>query len=311
VPYVNAPEYRPAPAADFVLPFDLPRSGLRGRFVRLDKVSARALEAHALPEAAARIAAETCVLATLLGSALKLSGRLTVQTKSNGALDLITADYYGAEADRAAGVRGFARLDEAKFAQLGTAPPGFPALLGEGVVAITIEPELGGQTYQGIVPLASEGIAASAEGYFAQSEQLPTAIRLAAAPLFTRGDPAPRWRAGGMMLQATPEGSADVDDWERLSLFLATLEDFELVDVGLAAETLLWRLFHEDEVRVHPAEPVVFHCGCQAGRIASVLRAYSESERDGLADPDGIIRAKCEFCGTVHAIAPADLAHTD
>jgi molecular chaperone Hsp33 len=311
VSFVNAPAYRPAPAADFVLPFDLPRAGFRGRFIRLDKVSARALEAHRLPEAASRLAAETCVLATLLGSALKLSGRLTVQTKSDGPLDLITADYYGAEEPLPAGVRAFARLDQKRFAALGTVAPAFPALIGEGVVAITIEPKAGGQTYQGIVPLAEAGIAASAEAYFAQSEQLPTAIRLAAAPLFLPGDPEPRWRAGGMMLQATPERAIDVDDWERLSLFLATLEDVELVDVGLAAETLLWRLFHEDEVRVHPAEPIAFRCGCETARIASVLRAYSAREREGLADADGIIRAKCEFCGTVHEIGPADLAPAD
>lgn len=178
-------------------------------------------------------------------------------------------------------------------------------------MAITIEPEEGGQTYQGIVPLSPDGIAASAETYFAQSEQLPTALRLAAAPLYMPGAGAPRWRAGGMMIQATPETNVDIDDWERLSLFLATLEDIELVDSALSAEALLWRLFHEDEVRVHTADPIVFHCGCEAARIASVLRAYSESERAGLADADGVIRAKCEFCGTVHAIGPADLAPAD
>lgn len=310
---MNGPkvEYRPAPPGDFVLPFDLPRAGVRGRLVRLDAVSDRALKAHVLPEAAARIAAEACVLATLLGAALKLSGRLTIQTKSDGPLDLVTTDYYGAETERPAGIRCFARLDEARFANLNTLAPAFVQLMGEGVVAITIEPKRGGQTYQGIVPLAPEGIAASAEAYFVQSEQLPTALRLAAAPLFVSGDPSPRWRAGGVMLQATPEHAVDVDDWERLSLFLATLEDFELVDTALAAESLLWRLFHEDEVRVHPAEAIIFHCGCETERIASVLRTYSPDERAGLADIDGIIRARCEFCGAVHEIRPGDLAPAD
>jgi len=306
VSYVNAPAYRRAPPADFMLAFDLPRARIRGRLVRLDSVSARALEAHRLPEAPSRVAAEACVLATLLGSALKLNGRLTVQAKSNGPLDLVTADYFGPETDLSSGVRGYARLEPDRFAALGTQAPDFTALVGEGVVAITIEPERGGQTYQGIVPLATS-LSASAEAYFAQSEQLPTAIRLAAAPLFMPGDKSPRWRAGGIMLQATPEGTIDVDDWERLSLFLASVEDFELVDVGLSAETLLWRLFHEDEVRVHPAEPVAFRCRCETARIASVLRAYTENEREGLADADGIIRAKCEFCGTVHEIGPKEL----
>jgi molecular chaperone Hsp33 len=304
---VGERDYEPAPAADFVLPFDLPQAGLRGRLVRLDAASSRALEAHALPEPAARIAAETCVLGALLGSALKLDGRLTVQTKSTGPLDLVAADYYGAEADRPAGVRSFARLDEQRFASLSDAPS-FEAMAGEGIVAITIEPRQGEQRYQGIVALAPQSIAASAEAYFAQSEQLPTAIRLAAAPVYVPGKAGSHWIAGGLMLQATPEGRVDARDWERLAAFLTTVEDMELVDVSLAAETLLWRLFHEDEVRVHQSEAVAFRCDCESGRIASVLRSYAPAEREGLADPDGIIRARCEFCGRMHEIEAADLS---
>lgn len=301
-------EYRRAPAADFVLAFDLPDAGLRGRLVRLDAVSTRALEAHPLPEPAARVAAETCVLGTLLGSTLKLDGRLTVQTKSAGPLDLVAADYYGAEHDRPAGIRSYARLDEDRFAALGERPPKFESMTGEGVVAITIEPKTGGQRYQGIVSLAHESIAASAEAYFAQSEQLPTAIRLAAAPVFEPGNPRAQWLAGGLMLQATPEGRVDSDDWERLASYVATLEDMELVDISLAAETLLWRLFHEDEVRVHQAESIVFRCDCDTDRIVSVLRAYPPTERNGLADADGIIRARCEFCGRMHEIPAVEIA---
>nr|AYC79436.1 hypothetical protein [uncultured bacterium] len=300
-------EYRRAPAADFVLPFDLPDAGLRGRLVRLDAASTRALESHPLPEPAARVAAETCVLGTLLGSTLKLDGRLTVQTKSAGPLDLVAADYYGAEQDRPAGIRSYARLDEGRFAALGERPPKFESMTGEGVVAITIEPKTGGQRYQGIVSLAQESIAASAEAYFAQSEQLPTAIRLAAAPVFEPGNPRPQWLAGGLMLQATPEGRVDSDEWERLASYVATLEDMELIDVSLAAETLLWRLFHEDEIRVHQAESIAFRCDCDTGRIVSVLRAYPQSEREALADADGIVRARCEFCGRMHEIPPGEI----
>ena len=175
-------------------------------------------------------------------------------------------------------------------------------------MAITIEPKRGGNTYQGIVELSPDGIAASAETYFAQSEQLPTAIRLAAAPLFVAGDKTPRWRAGGLMLQMTPDAAKDKsrneDDWARLSLLLKTVEDLELVDTALAPETVLWRLFHEDEVRVQPAEPIAFRCDCDASRIVQILKGYAPDERAGLADPDGIIRARCEFCGTMHEIGP-------
>ena len=294
--------YVPAPAADFVLPFDLPEVGLRGRFVRLDLTSSRALSAHKLAEPAARVAGEALALAALLGSTLKLDGRLTLQTKSDGPLDLVTVDYRGSENGKPAGLRGYARLDVERFGKLAT-PVLFEKLAGEGALAITIEPRNGDQTYQGVVELSDLGMAASAETYFSQSEQLPTVIRLAAAPLYTPGETAPRWRAGGIMLQATPEGRRDNDDdWERLTLFLETVEPFELVDTELKGEDLLWRLFNEDEVRVLPFEPLAFRCDCDSNRIKDVLESYSEEDRKGLADPDGIIRARCEFCGTVHEV---------
>jgi len=301
--------YVPAPAADFVLPFSMPEIGIRGRMIRLDAVSARALSAHDLPESANRVLGEALVLTAMLGSSVKLDGRLTLQAKSNGSLDLLTVDYYGAdEARRNAGLRGFARLNSESFAALGDDARNFGKLVGEGSLAITIEPRLGDQSYQGIVPLSSKGIAASAEGYFAQSEQLPTAIRLAAAPAFVPGNKQPAWRAGGIMLQAIPDASRDEDDWNRLSLFLETVEDIELLDTALPAEDLLWRLFHEDSVRVHTPERLAFHCGCDGTRIAGILRAYTDEERRALADADGIVRARCEFCGIVHAIGPQELA---
>jgi molecular chaperone Hsp33 len=306
---IPAKDLTPAPAGDFVLPFDIAKAGVRGRFVRLDTASTQALEAHILPEAASRAAGEALALAALLGSALKLDGRLTVQTKSSGPLDLVTADYYGADDEKSRGVRGYARLDAERFAALGDQQ--FATLAGEGALAITIEPKRGGQTYQGIVSLSPEGLAASAETYFAQSEQLPTVIRLAAAPLFVTGEKHPRWRAAGLMLQMTPEASKaperNEDDWNRLSLLAKTVEDLELVDTDLAPETVLWRLFHEDEVRVQPAEPLSFRCDCDATRITGVLKSYAPEERKGLADPDGIIRARCEFCGVTHEITPEAL----
>lgn len=302
--------YTPAPPADFVLAFDFADAGVRGRLVRLDAVSARALSAHALPEAANRTLGETLALSALLGSALKLDGRLTVQTRSNGPLDLIAADYYGAEDGRPAGVRGFARLDETGFAALGESAPPFARAAGAGSLAITIEPRRGGNTYQGIVTLDPAGIAPSAEAYFAQSEQLPTMIRLAAVPVIEPGRET-HWRAGGLMLQAVPGEARDEDDWRRFGFILETLEAFELIDADLSAEDLLWRLFNEDEVRVEPAEPLVFRCDCRKERIAAVLKSYAPGEREGLADPDGTIRAKCEFCACVHEIAPEDLSRTE
>ena len=159
---MSAEGHIPAPPGDFVLPFDLPAAGVRGRIVRLDAASARALSAHALAGTGSRVLGEVLALGALLGTALKLDGRLTVQTKSNGALDLVSADYYGAQDDKPKGVRGFARLNDETFAH-SVPSPDFAQLVGKGSLAITIEPRTGEQTYQGIVALSPSGIAASAE----------------------------------------------------------------------------------------------------------------------------------------------------
>jgi molecular chaperone Hsp33 len=295
--------YAPAPAADFVLPFYLPNAGLRGRLVRLDAVSTRALSAHPLPEAGQRLLAEALSLSAILGSALKLEGRLSVQLKGDGPLNLLATDYFAGDgAAKGGGLRGYARLDERAFAEAGS-PGEFAKLVGEGAFAITIEPKKGAQAYQGLVSLAADGLAASAEIYFAQSEQLPTVLRLAAGPSYRSG--AGRgWRAGGLMVQALPGKTAEEvkasDDWQRIALFLETLDDVELLDTDLSAESVLWRLFHEDEVRVHKSEPLRFECSCRAERIRSVLKSYPVGELKDLPDPDGVIRTRCEFCGTMY-----------
>jgi molecular chaperone Hsp33 len=296
--------YTPAPASDFVLPFSLDNVGLRGRLARLDSTCTRALSAHRLPEPAQRTLAEALALSAILGSALKLEGRLSVQIKSDGPLDLLVTDYFaGGERNmRNGGLRGYARLDEKKFAELGR-PADFASLTGKGALAITIEPKLGAQAYQGLVPLSREGLAASAEVYFSQSEQLPTRLRLAAAPIYRAGI-GHGWRAGGLMVQALPsKAPGDIqssDDWRRVGLFLDSLEDIELLASEISAESVLWRLFHEDEVRVHRSETLGFECSCRPDRIRAVLSAYSAEELKDLPDPDGVIRTRCEFCGMVY-----------
>src|SRR5262245_59073933 len=163
-----ARSYIPAPSADFVLPFDLAEVGMRGRMVRLDSVSSRALVTHPLPEPAQRILAEALVLAALLGSALKFEGRLSVQLKGDGPMNLLVTDYFGGPGGKVVGLRGYARLEEEAFAAAGR-PSDFAHLVGKGALAITIEQKKGVQTYQGLVPLSADGLAASAETYFAQS----------------------------------------------------------------------------------------------------------------------------------------------
>jgi len=297
-------QYTPAPSADFVLPFELPDAGLRGRLLRLDTVSTRALSAHPLPEAGQRVLAEALALSALLGSALKMEGRLSVQIKGDGPMNLLVTDYFAG-----GGLRGYARIREQNFAAAGS-PSDFGTLAGDGALAITIEPKKGAAPYQGLVPLSPNGLAACAENYFAQSEQLATILRVAAAPVYTSGV-GHSWRAGAMMVQAVPGPNAedirDSESWQKVMLFMQTLSDIELLDTDVAAETVLWRLFHEEEVRLRSSLALRFQCTCEADRVFSILKSYPVEELRELPDPDGIIRARCEFCGSVYEFSLTSL----
>lgn len=296
------------PATDFILPFDLPKAGVRGRLVRLEEASTQALAPHPMKEPAMRTTGELIALVTLTGSLFKLDGRLTAQTKSTGPLNMAVADYYGAEltGGKGVGVRAYTRTTEVLDA-LGKAPS-FGALTGDGVMAITVRPRADERDYQGITKLDPKGLAQSAEAYFSQSVQLETLVRLAAGPLYNQGEPEAKWRAAGLLLQVVPDDTHGPEDWERVSTLAATIQDGELLDADLSAETLLWRLFNQEEVRLLPHEAVSFHCGCDTDNIGTVLKQYSAEERAKLADEDGFIRAKCQFCGKEHAFAEKDFA---
>ena len=299
---------------DFVRSFQIEGMNVRGRIVHLTDVADRVIAAHGYPEPVSRLVGEALVLAALLGASLKFSGTLTVQTRSDGPVRMIVADFASPGT-----VRACATFDADAVAALGKSPR-FEQLVGKGSIAITIDPDTDLERYQGVVPLEGSGLAEAAMTYFEQSEQIPTAIRISVATLATRGAQGreSHWRAGGMLIQnlaalggIQPAGGSDdrdhEDDWPRALALFSTIETHELVDPQVEAERLLYRLYHEDGVRVFDLQPLVFSCRCDADRVSAVLRQYPPAELQGLAEKDGLIRATCEFCSTTYAFAPDTL----
>lgn len=297
---------------DFVRSFQIEGMNVRGRIVHLTDLADRVIAAHAYPESVSRVVGEALALAALLGEALKFEGTLTLQTRGDGPLRMVVADYTSPGT-----IRACATFDRDAVEALGP-KPSFGELVGSGSIAITIDPGGDMDRYQGIVPLEGDGLADGAMTYFERSEQIPTRIKLSVATLRTRESASqrPQWRAGGIMIQNLAElgGRAIVkpqqdaaEDWRRASTLFDTAESHELVDPQVPAERLLYRLFHEDGVRVFRTHPLAFGCRCTPERVQSVLSQYSESEVCGLAEDDGRIHAKCEFCSTVYRFAPEDV----
>jgi len=285
---------------------------VRGRIVHLTDLADRVLAAHAYPDNVSRVVGEALALVALLGTSLKFEGTLTLQTRSDGPLRMIVADYTSPGT-----IRACATFDRAAVDALGPTPD-FSALVGAGSLAITIDPGGEMERYQGIVPLEGEGLADGATNYFERSEQIPTRIKLSVATLSARGasEPRPHWRAGGIVIQnlaalgghaASRPAQESNEDWVRASILFSTVEPHELVDPQVEAERLLYRLFHEDGVRVFEAQPLAFGCRCSADRVVTVLSQYPDEEIRGLVEDDGQIRATCEFCSTVYRFAPDDI----
>ncbi len=295
--------FAPDPFADdFVAPFQIEGWPVRGRVARLSDVVNDILNRHAYPEPVANLLGEACALAALVGSSLKFEGRLIVQAQGDGPVNYVVCDY-----DSDGSLRGYCRFDAVRVAEAskGFVRPGARTLLGDGVFVMTIDQGPDRERHQGITAIEGETLALCAEQYFDQSEQTPTRIRLAVAQLAT--DEGFVWRAGGMMLQNVAEDDArgsTQDVWERAQALFATLGEDELVDPQVPSQTLLWRLFNEDGVRLFEPRQLRAFCRCSNDRILGVLQAFGADERQDMIEADGKIRVTCEYCSRTYEVEP-------
>jgi len=305
---------------DSVLPFQLDRADVRGRFARVDGALARILSRHAYPPAIEELVAEAVLLTALIGQAIKLRWKLSLQIRGNGPARLIATDYYAPETEGApARLRAYASFDAERLDPEG---PGF-AQIGQGFFAILIDQGAGNLPYQGITPIAGGALAACAETYFAQSEQLPTRFATAHGR-----DEAGNRRAGGIMLQVMPKaspgaaaaaeapedgllratdllGGAEGEDWARVNILLDTVEAGELTGPEVQPPDVLVRLFHEEGPRAFPAQPLRFGCTCSEDRVRASLSIYSARDIATMTTPEGTVTADCQFCGAHYVLDPA------
>ncbi|MCE2517167.1 MAG: Hsp33 family molecular chaperone HslO [Alphaproteobacteria bacterium] len=312
----------PAAAQGLVLPFLIDvgerKAALRGRLARVDEVASSILSRHDYPSAVAELSAESMALAACLATTMDYDGVFTLQASGNGDVKTLFADVTSSGA-----MRAYAQHDE----ELDPATPlGAPApligLMGTGYLAFTVDQGEQGR-YQGIVPIEDADLTGVAMRYFADSEQIDTALLIAALPKISgpitsgpkKSQPtdAGGWHAAALMLQRIPETggtndapiiSAEEDDiWHTACTLMATCTRDELVDPELAPADLLRRLFHELDVSVLPLREITDECRCSPDRVDRMLAGLSKDERLEFADDDGMITVACEFCKKEHRSA--------
>ncbi|MFK3651375.1 Hsp33 family molecular chaperone HslO [Lysobacter enzymogenes] len=286
----------PAPPAadghDRLTRFLIETAGVRGVHVRLDETWRQIRERAEYPAAAAELLGEAAAAAALFTGHAKVDGRLSVQLRGDGALRTLFA-----ECTAAGTLRGIVQLAE----EGGEVSRDLGQLGDQAVLAITIEnPSVGGREpirYQGLVALESDSLADAFEGYFRQSEQLPTRLLLAAD-----GE-----RAAGLMLQKLPGDGGDEDGWTRVGALFETVRDGELLE--LPAQTLLHRLFHEDGAQLLGSKPLAFACSCSRGRVEAMLVSLGRDEAQAAVDAaGGQAQVRCEFCGQTYRFDGVEVA---
>lgn len=257
---------------------------IRGVVSGVQQTCADCFENHDYPAVIQQVLGEMLAAVSLLSSNLKFKGRLILQAQGRGNVRVLMAEC-NHDRDLRAIARYEGELDE---------QANFVDLLPQGQVVLTIEPEQG-QPYQGIVPLDGENLGKCLENYFLSSEQLPTQIQLA-----SDGE-----KAAGMMLQVLPAQGTGEEDWDRVSHLASTLKSEELLE--LDNETLLYRLFHEEQCRLYEPDEVRFKCTCSRQRSEASLKLVEKEELLEVLDEQGKVAVNCQFCNAQYDFDAADI----
>lgn len=274
---------------DIAQRFLFENTDIRGELVSIDNSFAESVAAHDYPAPIKKLLGELAAASILLASTLKFEGLMALQAKGDGALSLLMVECTDQKTFRV-----LARFDEEKISG-----ESLSELLGQGTMAITIDP-IKGNRYQGIVPLDKGSLSECLQEYFIQSVQLPTKLWLA-----SDGE-----SASGMLLQSLPN-SAEVSEtdheafWTHVTALGETIKQEELLE--LDAETILHRLFHEEEVRLFDAEAVAFSCNCSRQRSAKIISSLDKAEIDSVIKEIGEVAMDCQFCNRRHVFNAEDV----
>ena len=289
-------------SGNMIRPFQLESSSLRGRIVRFNSVLDDILQPHGYPDVVSQLLGEMVTLCSMLSSMLKFEGIFTLQTSGDGPVSMLVADMMSSGE-----IRGCATFHEDRLKDI--EDNNFKALLGKGYIAFTVDQGENMERYQGIVELKGDSLLESIQHYFEQSEQIQTAMMLAVRK--QEG----KWISSGLMLQHMPTDGGhgqevmtqdvkaksenvhylDEEDWQRAKILLESCKEEELLSDDLNSHDILFRLFHEEGVRVFSPTALKHQCRCSADKVKNIYKMLTPEEREDMIK-DGKVVMTCEFC---------------
>ena len=297
---------------DLIQPFNLQAGrahgpALTGRLTRLGPLADDVLNRHDYPEPVALLVGQSLALGATLAGALKFNGVFTLQMQGDGPVSLVVVDISTDDEGATYTLRSYAKFDAEKLEAMDSLSA--RTLLGKGYLALTVDQGDHTERYQGLVELVGDTLAEFAQHYFRQSQQMDAAVMVSAG---REGD-AGAWRAAGIMLQRVADQALELlpsddgdDPWRRTMMLMATGTDAEMLDPELAPRRYLYRLFHEEGLRVTPPRPLTRGCRCSEERILNVLHQLPQAELLDLSI-DGAVEVTCEFCNALYLFDPQTL----
>ena len=261
----------------------------RGELVQLKNSYQAIIDKHNYPPGVQQLLGELLAATSLLTATLKFEGEITVQLQGNGPVG-----YLSVNGNHNQVMRGIARLTTE------TSAVGLKALIGKGNMVITIRPDKG-EPYQGIVALEKETLADCLAHYFEASEQIPTSIWL-----FTDVE---QQLVAGALVQLLPDGDdkqQQQDDYQHLCQLTNTIKAAEIF--ALDGQALLYRLYHQEEVRLFEPQQVSYQCGCSEDKCLQAISQIQPSELKNILAEQGSVSMTCDYCLTTYAFGDKELA---
>jgi len=280
------------PTNDDSYRFLFENADIRGETVILDNVLKDLLATHEYGPGVQKLLGEFAAATVVISNNLKFDGKVVLQGRGDGPISLIMV-----ECSSDGHIRGIARgaLD---------APEGsLRTHLAEGVLTLTIEPEIG-QRYQGIIAIQRDELADVLSDYFEQSEQLATKFWLS-----TRAG-----ASAGLMLQQLPKQlvtseEARLDQWQTLCALADTMTPDELIDTE--TDRLLFRLFNEWDVKRFEPKCIRFSCNCSRDRSLDAIRLLPDHEITELFEEQQTVTMNCEMCGESYHFSRNDVDQSE
>lgn len=257
---------------------------VRGVIVHLDTAWQEVLQRRKYNVTIAELLGQATAATLLMGANIKFAGQLLLQLQSQGDLPLMVV-----QSDNRCYFRALAKFT-------GNTPQSLTKMAADGLIIITIESKIGDKPYQGMVSIHSDQLSDNIESYFNRSEQLPTILVL-------RAD---TQQAAGILLQVLPGAKISDDDWARLRHLTETLNLAELKTID--TQTMIERIFAEDDKTVYEAKSAAFTCGCSDERTLAMLARLDEKELREIVVAEESVVVGCDFCGKQYQHDAATIA---